>query len=106
MNCCRDSCPGISLNTVVTPFKMLLSEMAIKQVRAEKAAATEEELELQLPLTREILADASSKFNSALHDVVNNDPDYECNLILENSQECSHCLQNAKKKFTKQYSQL
>ncbi|KAG0721415.1 Tigger transposable element-derived protein 1 [Chionoecetes opilio] len=49
--------------------------MAIEQVRAlEEETAEEDDPEPQLHLTRKILADVISKFESGIHDIVNNDP--------------------------------
>ncbi|KAG0702294.1 Tigger transposable element-derived protein 1 [Chionoecetes opilio] len=60
--------------------------MAIEQVRAlEEETAEEDDPEPQLHLTRKILADVISKFESGIHDIVNNDPNRERSLKFENT---------------------
>ncbi|KAG0723599.1 hypothetical protein GWK47_042388 [Chionoecetes opilio] len=60
--------------------------MAIEQVRAlEEETAEEDDPEPQLHLTRKILADVISKFETGIHDIVNNDPNRERSLKFENT---------------------
>ncbi|KAG0717285.1 CENPB DNA-binding domain-containing protein 1 [Chionoecetes opilio] len=57
-----------------------------RQVRAlEEETAEEDDPEPQLHLTRKILADVISKFESGIHDIVNNDPNRERSLKFENT---------------------
>ncbi|KAG0729772.1 hypothetical protein GWK47_029657 [Chionoecetes opilio] len=83
--------------------------MAIEQVRAlEEETAEEDDPEPQLHLTRKILADVISKFESGIHDIVNNDPTVNAVSNLKTQSEVlslpTRCF--IKKKSTKHNRQL